>query len=76
MPSSGIPIDSNFKSASCQLGGLRLNGIVSQGTASSLNVIVIDDPASVQITAVPALLPNTFLQVKIAGVDYYLTLYQ
>jgi len=72
--SSGIPIDSNFKSVSCQLGGLRLNGIVSQGTASSLNVIVIDDPASVQ--TLTKTISGNFLQVKIAGVDYYLPLYE
>ena len=40
--------DSNFKNLSCQLGGLRMNGIVSQNTASNLNVIKIDDPFIIQ----------------------------
>jgi hypothetical protein len=37
-----LPMDSNFKNVSCQLGGLTLNGNVSQGTASSLNVMIVN----------------------------------
>ena len=76
-----IPLDANFKSVSCQLGGLRLNGIVNystpgitSGTAQSLSVITIDDPDTVQTTSRTT--PKGYLQVKIAGSDYYIQLYQ
>ena len=79
---SSIPLDSNFKNLSCQLGGLRLNGIVNYndptitgGTAESLNVLTIDDPACAQI--IGNLAPvGKFLKVRISQEDYYLPLYQ
>ena len=74
MPGSGIPIDSNFKSVSCQLGGLRLNGIVSEETAQSNVVITIDDSAAAQ-TLSPSITPK-FLQVNVAGDVYFIPLYQ
>ena len=42
MSTSNIPLNSNFKTTSCQLGGLTLNGIVSQGTAISQNIINVE----------------------------------
>ena len=48
MSSSGIPLNSNFKGVSCQLGGLTLNGNVSQGTAQSYNIVTINDPQVVK----------------------------
>jgi hypothetical protein len=80
-----IPLDANFKSMSCQLGGLRLNGIVNYsnqspsppittGTAQSLTVITIDDEAAAQ--TLPKTITGKFLKVQIAGTDYYLPLYQ
>jgi hypothetical protein len=72
--SSGIPLDSNFKKLSSQLGGLRLNGIVSQGTASSLNVITIDDSAAAQTLS--KTITGKFLQVTVNATIYYLPLYQ
>ena len=41
-------MDSNFKNVSCQLGGLTLNGNVLNGTASSLNLVTINDPSVIQ----------------------------
>jgi hypothetical protein len=76
MSSSGIPIDSNFKSVSCQLGGLRLNGIVSQGTAQSNVVITIDDSASTNNTPANSSIVRGYLKVNVGGVVYYLPLYQ
>jgi hypothetical protein len=72
--SSGIPLDANFKNLSSQLGGIRLNGIVSQGTASSLNVITIDDSAAAQTLSKS--ITGEFLQVTVNGTIYYLPLYQ
>ena len=88
--SSGIPLDSNFKNLSCQLGGLRLNGQVTYsgsitptitgGTAESLTVITIDDTDVMQTLTISA--TGKYLRVKIGntGVDavdwYYLPLYQ
>ena len=66
--------DSNFRNLSCQLGGLTLNGIVSQGTAGSLNVITIDDSNVVQ-TLSPTFI-SKFIQVNIAGEIYYLPLFK
>lgn len=84
-----IPLDANFKSLSCQLGGLQLNGIVdysnqnpsppiTSGTAQSLTILSIDDPAVVQ-NPPPSPFAGTlmgYLQVKISGSNYYLPLYQ
>ena len=66
--------DSNFRNLSCQLGGLRLNGIVSQGTASSLNVVTIDDTAVAQ--TLTKTFTSKFLQVNIVGVPYFIPLCQ
>ena len=77
-----IPLDANFKSLSCQLGGLQLNGIVNynlsgitSGTAQSLTVLSIDDPDVVQSPTLTKSIKG-YLQVKIAGENYYLPLYQ
>jgi hypothetical protein len=40
--------DANFRNLSCQLGGLTLNGNVSQGTASNVSILTINDPAVLQ----------------------------
>jgi hypothetical protein len=74
MSSSGIPVDANFKSTSCQLGGLRLNGIVSQGTAKSNVVITIDDSDAAQ--TLNKTFTGKFLQVNVGGEVYYLPLFQ
>jgi hypothetical protein len=84
-----IPSDANFKSLSCQLGGLRLNGIVNysnqspsinSGTAQSLNMITIDDPAAAQTLSKS--ITGKFLQVTIGSAGspgdniYYIPLYK
>jgi hypothetical protein len=74
MSSSGIPLDSNFKSLSCQLGGLTLNGNVSQGTAQSYNVISINDPAVVQTLSKSS--TGKYLQVNLGNELFYIPLYQ
>ena len=66
--------DSNFRNVGCQLGGLRLNGIVSQGTASSLNVVTIDD--SVVAQTLTKTITGKFLQVNVVGTLYFIPLYQ
>ena len=77
-----IPLDANFKSVSCQLGGLRLNGIatypitipsITSGTAQSLSVITIDDPAVVQSKTVSTV--RGYLQVNVGINPYYIPLY-
>jgi len=81
--SSGIPLDSNFRSLSCQLGGFRLNGQVSYagvtpsvtgGTAQSLNVMIIDDSAAAQ--TLTKTITSKFLQVNVGGTNYFIPLYQ
>ena len=67
-------MDSNFNNLSCQLGGLRLNGNHSAGTAKSITVLTIDDPGSI-VTASPSL-TGKYLRVCISGVNYLLPLYQ
>ena len=86
-----IPQDGNFLGLSCQLGGLRLNGIAGNtpyaGTAPSLRFVTIDDPNVVQnIDPAPAIVG--YLEVKIGNVDssgtgtgdfelpFYIPLYQ
>ena len=69
-----IPNDSNFRNLSCQLGGLTLNGIVTQGTASSENIITIDDSTAAQTLS--KTITGQFLQVSVAGVNYFIPLYQ
>ena len=72
--SSGIPLDSNFKSLSCQVGGLTLNGNVSQGTAISLNVLTVNDPAVAQ--TLTKTITGKFVEISIGGTKYFLPLYQ
>ena len=74
MSSTGIPLDANFRNLSCQLGGLTLNGNVSAETASSLNVVTINDPSVAQTLS--KTITGKFLQVNIGGTIYYLPLYQ
>ena len=74
MSSSGIPLDSNFKSLSCQLGGLTLNGNVTQGTAQSLNIVSINDPTVVQTLSKS--LTGKYLQVNLGNELFYIPLYQ
>ena len=64
----------NSKTTSCQLGGLVLNGIVSQGTAISQNVITIDDSTVAQTLSKSS--TGKYLQVNIAGANYFIPLYQ
>lgn len=95
---SGIPLDANYKNLSCQLGGLHLNGIVTYpptvpvitgGTAQSLTVLSIDDPAVSQLPSAPPFDPSTvvgYLQVKLGNINsigngdftkpFYIPLYQ
>jgi len=83
-----IPQDGNFLGLSCQLGGLRLNGIADitpyAGTAPSLRFVTIDDPNVVQNVSPAAIVG--YLEVKIGNVDstgtgdftqpFYIPLYQ
>jgi hypothetical protein len=66
--------DANFRKLSSQLGGLTFNGIYSQGTATSLNVITIDDSTAAQ--TLTKTITGKFLQVKVGTSTYYLPLYQ
>jgi len=66
--------NANFKKLSCQLGGLTLNGIVSQGTAISQNVVTIDDSTAVQTLTKSS--TGKYLGVNVAGVEYYIPLFQ
>ena len=66
--------DANFRNVSCQLGGLTLNGNVSQGTASNLNIVTINDPSVVQ--TLTKTITGNFLQIKASGIIYYIPLYQ
>ena len=72
--SSEIPLNSNFRNLSCQLGGLTLNGNVANGTAQSYNVVTINDPAIAQ--SVQKTITGKFLQINVGGVFYYVPLYQ
>ena len=66
-------MDSNFRKMSSQLGGLTLNGIVSQGTAISTNVMIIDDTTAAQTLS--KTITGKFLGITVAGVQYYIPLY-
>ena len=84
-----ISQDGNFLGLSCQLGGLRLNGIVgntpTSGTAPSLKFVTIDDPQVVQNVVSPLAIVG-YLEVKVGNVDstgtgdftqpFYIPLYQ
>ena len=72
--SSGIPLDTNYRTIGCQLGGLTLNGNVNQKTASSFNVLIVNDPSAAQ--TLTKTITSKFIQVNIGGVNYYLPLYQ
>ena len=72
--SSGIPLDTNFRNLSCLLGGLTLNGNVTQSTASSLNVLSVNDPSVAQTLS--KTITGKFLQVNISGENYFIPLYQ
>ena len=72
----GIPQDGNFKELSCQLGGLRLNGInnyhgvtpvPTSGTAQSLRLVTIDDPQVVQNITPSGIVG--YLELKIGNID-------
>jgi len=83
-----IPQDGNFLGLSCQLGGLRLNGIAGDtpyaGTAPSLRFVTIDDPNVVKDVSPSAIVG--YLEVKIGNDDstgtgvftqpFYIPLYQ
>ena len=71
--SSEIPLNSNFRNLSCQLGGLTLNGNVAAGTAQNYNIVTINDPAVIQTTT--KTFTGTFLQMNIGGEFYYIPLY-
>jgi hypothetical protein len=76
---SEIPLNSNFLGLSCQLGGLTLNGNVANGTAQSLTVVTINDPAVAQTLS--KTITGKFLKIQIGPVGsansvYYLPLYQ
>ena len=81
MSSTGIALDSNFRKLSSNLGGLRLNGNISQGTAISGTFVTIDDPAVKNYTPVNASVAAGYLRVAIGNngsgpAYYYLPLYQ
>jgi hypothetical protein len=65
--------DANFRKLSSQLGGLTLNGIVSQGTAISPNIIIIDDTTAAQ--TLTKTITGKFLGVKVGVTQYYIPLY-
>uniref|UniRef100_A0A6C0IAL2 Uncharacterized protein n=1 Tax=viral metagenome TaxID=1070528 RepID=A0A6C0IAL2_9ZZZZ len=79
-----IPLDANFKSLSCQLGGLRLNGIVEyppeegaiSGTAQSTTVLTIDDSAVVQHPVLSNSTPVGYFKVKVSNEIYFIPLFQ
>jgi hypothetical protein len=74
MGGSEIPLNSNFRNLSCQLGGLTLNGNIANGTAQSNTVITINDP-EVKITSGSLVLSGKFLKVKVGSEYFYLPLY-
>ena len=62
-----MSLDSNFKNLSCQLGGLRMNGIVSQETANNYSVLRIDDPLVIKNP--PGLSIVGYLQASIGNAN-------
>jgi hypothetical protein len=77
---SEIPLNSNFKNLSCQLGGLTLNGNVVNGTAKNYNVVTINDPLVIQSVS-KSIVEGKFLQIQIGPTSdpnntYFLPLYQ
>ena len=67
--------DANFRNLSCQLGGLTLNGNVSQGTASNVSIVTINDPAVLQDSS-GMTITNKCVKVFVAGIPYFIPLYQ
>ena len=67
--------DANFRNLSCQLGGLTLNGNVSQGTASNVSIVTINDPAVLQDSS-GMTITNKCVKVFVGGVAYFIPLYQ
>ena len=70
-----IPLNSNFRNLSCQLGNFTLNGNVDNGTASTYTVVTINDPSVIQ-SVTPVLQVGKFLKINIGGEPYYLPLYR
>ncbi len=66
--------DSQFGNLSCQLGGLRLNGNITYGTALSSSVVTIDDPGVIKHPSVSGIVG--YLPVMIGKTEYFLPLYQ
>lgn len=67
--------DANFRNLSCQLGGLTLNGNVSQGTASNVSVFTINDPAVLQDSS-GMTITDKCVKVFVGGIAYFIPLYQ
>ena len=65
--------DAQFGNLSCPIGGLRLNGNITQGTALSSSVITIDDPG---VISNPLVNPSGYFKVVIGGVDYFVPVYR
>ena len=81
--SSGIPLSSNFRSLSCQLGGLTLNGNIQYNTAQSATVLTVNDPSVILNPSLSSETPVGYLRVSIGikndntGPEYYyIPLYQ
>ena len=72
---SEIPLNSNFKNISCQLGGLTLNGNVDTGTAQNYKVLTINDPKVINTSGTYTHDDNKFIPIKIGDKTYYLPLY-
>jgi hypothetical protein len=76
-----IPTNANFLGLSCQLGGLKLNGIAGNGTAKSLTVLSIDDTNATMFTPVDTISPQGYLRIAVGSdssgsIYYYLPVYQ
>ena len=74
---SEIPLNSNFRNLSCQLGGFTLNGNVTNGTAIDKTLITINDPdVTTGITPVDTSTIKKWLKIKVGADNYFLPLYQ
>lgn len=75
--STGIPLNSNFSSLSCQLGGFTLNGNINSQTAQSNVILTINDPAVIIPVPSPDKTIVGYLKVSIGiksnntGPEYY-----
>lgn len=78
---SQIPNNANFKSLSSQLGGLRFNGLVDNGTAQSISIFTVDDINAIVDNSLKTF-TGKFIRIKIGNTGndlldfYYLPLYQ